>query len=213
MFKSKYKIYHANLSFLDLMLNLILGFVFLFIISFVLIIVEKKEGIKTQAEFIITLSWDKDNIDDVDLWVKDPAGSIIYFDKKELGMTHLDRDDLGSDKDQMKDSDGNMIFYKFNQEISTIRAIIPGTWTVNVHMYNKNTKEPCNAEVKIEKINPLITIVAFDRFVMTIKGEERTIANFTVDSSGAVTDINRIPREIVKEELMQRQIRQQGGRE
>ena len=53
------------------------------------------------AEFIITMSWPKDSKDDIDLYVMDPAGNIVYFRDKDNGLMHLDRDDLGDKNDQI----------------------------------------------------------------------------------------------------------------
>ena len=61
--------YNSNLAFVDLLFNLILGFVFLFIISFILINdPEKKESIEQKAEYMIILSWDDDLNNDIDLF-------------------------------------------------------------------------------------------------------------------------------------------------
>ena len=63
------KSYNSNLAFIDLLFNLILGFVFLFIVSFILINEPtKKEGIEQKAEFMIIMNWDSDHNKDIDLF-------------------------------------------------------------------------------------------------------------------------------------------------
>ena len=59
--------YHSNVSFLDLLFNLVVGFVMLFIIAFLLIrpIAENKQ-IEQKAEYIISVTWPKEFADDVD---------------------------------------------------------------------------------------------------------------------------------------------------
>ena len=69
--------YNSNLAFIDLLFNLILGFVFLFIISFILINDPvKKEGVEQKAEFMIILSWDAQANKDIDLWIEGPLGNV-----------------------------------------------------------------------------------------------------------------------------------------
>ena len=57
--------YHSNVSFLDLLFNLVVGFVMLFIIAFLLIrpIAENKQ-IEQKAEYIISVTWPKEFADD-----------------------------------------------------------------------------------------------------------------------------------------------------
>ena len=83
--------YHSNVSFLDLLFNLVVGFVMLFIIAFLLIrpIAENKQ-IEQKAEYIISVTWPKEFHDDVDTWLQDPAEQILSFRQKEIGLMHLD---------------------------------------------------------------------------------------------------------------------------
>ena len=60
--------YSSNLAFIDLLFNLILGFVFLFVVSFLLINdPTKKDNVEAKAEYMIIMSWDADKDVDIDL--------------------------------------------------------------------------------------------------------------------------------------------------
>ena len=79
--------YNSNLAFVDLLFNLILGFVFLFIISFILINdPEKKESIEQKAEYMIILSWDDDLNNDIDLWVQGPSVTVGFRNTQQGNM-------------------------------------------------------------------------------------------------------------------------------
>lgn len=175
-------------SFLDLLFNLVLAFVFLFIVSFWLVEVDKKKAnITTKAEFVITVTWDLDNPDDVDSWMRDPMGNLIWFREKEHGLVHLDRDDLGAQNDTYTLPDGTTIRYPYNQEITTIRGFVPGNWVFNVHMYNKKQFEgPAHVEVKMEKINPKVKTVFIRHITLIAKGDEVTVARFEMASDGEI---------------------------
>ena len=118
--------YHTNLPFLDLLFNVLIGFVFLFIVSFLLINpIAKRADIEVKAEFLITVFWPDNLEDDVDIYVEDPAGNLVWFKSREPGLMHLDRDDLGKRNDEVVTAAGTILFPE-NREIVTLRGIVPG---------------------------------------------------------------------------------------
>ena len=57
---------------------------------------EAKSGIiDPKAEYIITVTWEDNSPDDIDTWVEDPEGNVIWFRSPEVDLLHLDRDDRG----------------------------------------------------------------------------------------------------------------------
>jgi len=103
--------YKTSIAFIDLLFNITIGLTMLFIIAFLLINpVAKKGNVIVNAEFIITLSWPNDSQDDIDLYLKDPAGNIVYFKQKDIGLTNLDRDDLGTSNDTIETATGKKSF-------------------------------------------------------------------------------------------------------
>ncbi len=70
--------YSTNLAFSDVNMNLMLGFVVLFILAFLMINPIADEGkIDPDGLVMITLRWPDDSIKDIDLWVKGPDGTIV----------------------------------------------------------------------------------------------------------------------------------------
>ena len=185
--------------FVDLLFNLLLGFAFLFIISFLMIQpILKKAEVHTQAEYIITVTWPLNNKDDVDTWLEDPLGNVVYFKNKEAGLSHLDRDDLGDMNDVIVLADGTMVKYPYNQEILTIRGFVGGEWTLNLHMYSKREKTPTTARVTVDKLNPALkTIIAKD-IILGERGEEVTVARFEMGSSGDILSVNDMPKGLIQ---------------
>jgi len=186
--------YNSTTGFLDLLFNGWLIYVMMFMISFILIVPERNEAnIKTKAEFVLTLTWDDGSKDDVDIWVEDPMGNLVYYKDKEKGITHLDRDDLGLTNDKTVGPDGEIITYKHNQEIVTIRGFMAGEWVINIHMYNKRDPTPTNVEVKIIKLNPTAETVFVKKLVMEIYWEEITIARLRMSRTGKILSISETP--------------------
>ena len=190
--------YHTNLPFLDLLFNILIGFVFLFIVSFLLINpIAKRADIEVKAEFLITVFWPDNLEDDVDIYVEDPIGNLVWFKSREPGLMHLDRDDLGKKNDEIVTAAGTILFPE-NREIVTLRGIVPGEYVVNVHCYFKAGPEPVPVTIQIDKINPY-SVVLRETVDLTSKGEEITVTRFSVNSNGKVTNVNKLPKKLVEE--------------
>jgi hypothetical protein len=191
----------------DMLFNMLIAFVFCFIIAFLAINPKaKKSGdIPAKAEFIITLSWPDNDPNDLDLWTQGPSGEVVWFRNREAGLMHLDRDDRGSSNNTIM-VNGKKIVNPLRQEVTTIRSIIPGEYVANVHYYE--TKEldvndpkagkPVEATVTVIKVNPKAEVVFYGQATLDGRGKEATLVRFTIDPSGAVTNINTIPKSLAK---------------
>ena len=189
--------YHSNLPFVDLLFNVLIGFVFLFIVSFLLINpIAKRADIEVKAEFLITVTWPDNLEDDVDTYVEDPAGNLVWFRSREPGLMHLDRDDLGKRNDEVVTAAGTILFPE-NREIVTLRGIVPGEYVVNIHMYFKVGQEPVPVTIQIDKINPY-SVVLRETIELKNKGDEVTVARFSVKSNGDVINVNKLPKKLVE---------------
>jgi hypothetical protein len=193
--------YGSPTAFFDLIFNILCCFVVLFSISFLLMSrkIDEDRKIRASAEFMITSTWPEDSDDDVDTYVEDPMGNIVFFNRREEGLMHLDRDDLGKRSDTIRTADGKVYTVKENKEIVTIRGIIPGEYVVNVHMYfDRNTAVPTPVTVKLEKLNPQVTLVTVGKVVLEKTADEKTVFRFVIDESGAVTDTSTLFKELAR---------------
>ena len=193
------RIYYNNTSFLDLLFNTLVGFVFLFIVAFLLINPSlKKADIKTKAEFVITVTWNDNSRDDVDTWLQDPIGNVLHFRQKDVGLAHLDRDDLGKVNDIITLDDGRRIEYPHNQELTTIRGFLTGEWVLNVHMYSKRDPNPTLVEVRIDKLNPKVETLFYKKIVMKSRWEEVTVARFVMTEQGDIITWDDLPKRLLQ---------------
>ena len=192
------KSYNDNKAFLDLLLNCLVGFVFLFMIAFMQIAPDTKDVDKPKAEYLVTLTWERSDSSDIDIWVQDPAGNVISFKDKIGGLTHLDRDDLGKAGDAYKLPDGRIIMYDYNQEIITIRGFIPGEWIINLHVYNKKNTWGTKAVVRIDKLNPNVVTVFNETTILKTHWEEVTVLRFTMTINGEMLGLNKLPISLIE---------------
>ena len=190
--------FNSNLAFVDLLFNLILGFVFLFIISFILINdPEKKESIEQKAEYMIILSWDDDLNNDIDLWVQGPSGTV-GFRNPQQGNMFLDKDDLGHRNDVIVNGGVEKIIY-INREVTSIRGFQKGEYIVNAFYYHNGDKANVLNKVSVElvKVNPFKVIYQGTKDFVE-EGQEETFVRFTMDEDGDYRDVNYLPKNIVK---------------
>ena len=182
--------------FTDLLFNILLGFTFLFFITILFINpISKLGNVNLKAEYIITVDWQDNLPDDVDIWVQDPNGEIVSYLKKDAGWLHLDRDDQGIINDVVVINNKEVI-YPINREVVTLRGIIPGEYIVNLYLYEHKSKEPVEAKIIIEKVNPSLKLVYFNNTVLETKDTELTIARFNLDAKGDFT-IGSLQKEIL----------------
>lgn len=183
--------------FTDLLFNALLGFTYLFLIAIMFMNPVAKKGIiDPKAEYIITVAWPDKVPDDIDTWVEDPNGNVVWFRNREAGLIHLDRDDRGNANDTIT-VNGEEIQNPLNQEVVTIRGVVPGEYVVNLHYYASETGQPVHATVKVAKVNPALEIVYYGETILNAKGDEKTAVRFTIDKSGQVGHISHIPKSLV----------------
>jgi hypothetical protein len=142
-----------------------------------------------KAEFVAILEWPESSQSDVDLWVRNPYGTVVNFQHKDAGLISLDRDDLGVGNDSITGPDGQPIAATTRREEASIRAIMPGRHVVNVMLYALRDNPPIRAKVQIIKLNPYRVIVEREIDLST-KGEERTVATFDVAADGSVANVD-----------------------
>ena len=180
--------------FIDLLFNALLGFTFLFLVSVMFMNPQARKGkVDLKAEYIISVTWPDQLADDIDLWVQDPIGETVSYLRKDAGWLHLDRDDRGEINDTIL-VDGEELIYPINQEVVTIRGIIPGEYTVNLYYYTAAQSLPVEALVKVEKVNPTLKTVFVDKVVMEEQDDEHTVVRFSLDRLGNVSGINRLQK-------------------
>jgi|2_EtaG_2_1085320.scaffolds.fasta_scaffold55022_2 hypothetical protein len=203
------KNFESPTAFLDLLFNVMFLFVMLFLVSFLLINPVKKDNtMEAKAEFIITIEWPNKSPDDVDTYVKDPLGNIVFYQAREVGLLHLDRDDLGQRNDTIQMPDGTVVKVEQNREVVSIRGIVPGEYVVNAHMYSMQNGtfdqetgvygpgNPVEVTIKLDKINPVFRTVTQKTVVLRRTKDEKTAFRFTVGRDGEIIDINDLEQKI-----------------
>ena len=197
--------------FTDLLFNTLLGFTLLFFISIIFMNpIAKLGNINYKAEYIITVIWPENQPDDIDLWVQDPYQETVSYLRKEAGWLNLDRDDRGDLNDTVM-INGEKVVHPINQEVVTIRGIISGEYIVNLHYYESQSNMPVKANVKIEKVNPVLRLVFIDQVLLERVDDEKTVLRFELDGEGEIVGMNRIGKILTPYRLDPEQLLQNSG--
>jgi len=185
--------------FYDMLFNMLIAFVFCFIVALLAMNPKalKAGDIPSKAEYIINVGWPDRNPNDIDTWVQDPGGNLVWFRAREAGLMYLDRDDRGDANDAIL-INGQRIVSPFRQEVVTVRGIVPGEFTVNVQYYQSRDGLPVEVNVSVVKVNPRAEVVFYGQLTLARQGDEATAARFTVLPDGKVVNVNTLPKSLVQ---------------
>ena len=185
--------------FYDMLFNMLIAFVFCFIVALLAMHPKalKAGDVPAKAEFIVNVSWPDGNPNDIDTWVEDPAGNLVWFRAREAGLMHLDRDDRGLTNDSIV-VDGKQIVNPLNQEVVTLRGIEPGEFTVNAQYYESKNGLPVEVTVSVIKVNPRAEVVYYGQARLARQGDEATLLRFTLQADGSVGRIHTLAKSLVR---------------
>jgi hypothetical protein len=170
---------------------------FLFFIALLAIAPQANEGkVDSKAEFNITMDWPDNHPDDLDLFVQDAAGNIVWYRHREAGFMVLERDDRGGANDFIL-VNGKKIASPIREEIVTVRGIVPGEYTVNISHFQAITGQPVPATVKVQKLNPTTQVIFDNVITVDHTGDEKTAVRFVLDQAGNVVDVNSRPKSLI----------------
>ena len=193
--------------FYDMLFNMLIAFVFCFIVALLAMNPTKSKAgdVPAKAEYIITLSWPDLDPNDIDTWVRNPAGEVVWFRNREAGLMHLDRDDRGESNSSIV-VNGRRVVSPFRQEVVTIRGIVPGEYVVNAHYYESkdvDTRNPKSGQavdvtLSVVKVNPRAEVVFNGQHRLAKRGDEATLVRFSVSADGSVGSLNTLPAKLVE---------------
>lgn len=187
--------YSSWAAFTDLLFNLLIGFVYLFVLAFILINpITKKSDAPVKAEYMIILEWDETVNDDIDLWVRGPDGTIVSFFKSSFNYLNLEKDDLGHINDRYTENGVTRII-PINREVVMVRGRMVGEYKVVGHVYRRHIEDgqplpgPSFMTVTIAQLNPYREHFV-KQYTYHTKGQLITLINFTINSDLSFSNPN-----------------------
>lgn len=158
----------------------------------------QNENVKTPGIYAIIMTWDQKSEHDIDLYVRDPDGYIVYFKSREVSLMHLERDDLGYGNDTITTKDGNTVTVLENEERVILRGILTGEYIVNTHAYRKDDLQPLGVMIRLVRLEGTDESIVEKTVTLVKQGDEKTAFRFALNASGDVVDINTLSFSFVK---------------
>jgi hypothetical protein len=146
--------------------------------------------VKTYGAYAVVITWPKGK-NDVDLYVRDPAGAIAYFLNPQTDQMQLEHDDLGT---------GNTGYAHANenQERVVLRSATHGQWVANVNLFMRDPgSAPIPVSVALWDLRTEDRVVHRETRKLARKDEERTAFRFTIDHVGNLAGTSHLPASLV----------------
>jgi hypothetical protein len=126
----------------------------------------------TPGNILFQLSWDREKLADVDLWVRAPDDIAVGYSHPAGRHCNLLRDDTGRPTDPESR----------NLELTVCRGMPDGEWIANAALYaDRDGKLPLTATVTATMAaKGGITEIAKRSVTLEHEGEERTVFRFTL---------------------------------
>ena len=184
----------SDIVFRDLILLMLTGFVTVAVLMLAHVKPKAQAAVTKDSEppgnVMVEANWPPDQDADVDLWVQAPGDVPVGYSNKGGAVFNLLRDDLG----QQLDLSG------LNYESSYARGIVPGEYTVNVHLYRNRAGValvPVTVVVstKARSADPSRQVL-MTKLELDHEGQERTVFRFKLDENGQVVagSVNSLQR-------------------
>lgn len=158
------------------------------VVLFVMIadVTPKPDGVRPKIEAMIVINWPTEAHVDVDTWMRNAEGGIVYYGHKEAGVMFLDRDDLGDR------------CLTVCEEITSLRGLTSGDYVLNLNVFaaaglsspgpgqSVPLRAPLTVHVKIMQMNPTV-VTRYERdVVLRFVKEEKPVVRFRI--AAAVLD-------------------------
>jgi hypothetical protein len=181
------------LSYIDLLMNLSISFAAIFMLSVMLINrpVKAQHAVDERARILIVMTWDQQSADDLDLWVKTPGGEKVGYTHPNGLIANLQRDDMGPINDYIELPDGRRQYRRFNQEITSIRSMADGHYTVNVEFFRRHpdpesgrrSQGPVKCTVELIQVDPSYKQLEQRAVTLAEAGDEETAFSFDITNA------------------------------
>jgi hypothetical protein len=158
-----------------------------------------KPNIETLGKYIVEVTWTAKQDHDVDTYVEDPAGNVVYFAAMRDGLMHLEQDDLGQTADSLEIG-GRKVSVDENRERVVLRGTLEGEYVVNAHMYRKDAfnSSPTPVTVVLYRLRGVDRVLKVKKLTLLGDGDEKTAFRFTIDQGGDVTSFSDLPKNLVR---------------
>lgn len=172
-------------------LELALALLFVFMVIALTIIDQRPPSVTTYGQYAVTVTWPA-RPDDIDTYLRDPSGTIVWYGASQVDAMQLEHDDLGT-------SSSGYGHGAVNSERVVIRQSSPGEYVVNVHYYNARDRGPVPVTVELWDLRGNDKRLLTRNVTMSLPGDERTAFRFRLNQHGEYVASNTLPVSLLQQ--------------
>jgi hypothetical protein len=158
------------------------------------------DGVHVEAQYLVSIEWDRMLDDDVDLWGSGPPdlSKPCFYDSVEAGALSLDRDSRGYMDDRIN-VDGQTVYLP-HKEVMTLRGVIPGRYAYGIHLYKARSSDDGRkrdpralgiaVHVEVVKLNPKVTVIFRKDFTLDYEGDAANVWAMDVLPDGNFAEVD-----------------------
>lgn len=196
---------HFPLSLIDMLFNISVTFVALFMLAIISMNPPGKaspHNSDQKAKLLIVMDWGNYSSNDIDLWLKTPEPAKIGYNAPNGRIANLERDDMGIGNSCIQEN-GKWNCVPLNTETINIRQELNGHYVVDAEFYWRNADPlhgdglqlgPENVTVQLIQIDPVYKELVQVSFVLKEPRDEHTAFSFDI-MNGMVTNIDTVTQD------------------
>lgn len=143
-------------------------------------------SVTTYAQYAVTMT--ARTADDIDLYVRDPAGNVAWYAGLQSGPLSLLHDTIPGVTDPVSVGE---------KELAVVRESQAGEYVANVQFYSGS--DPVTVTVSVWDLRGMNKRVVYSRSVrLTYEGQQATAFRWTLNSRGDYTGHNLLPANLLR---------------
>ena len=146
--------------------------------------------VRTYGSYAVTMTWPA-GPNDVDLYARDPKGSLCYFQAPQVDQMQLEHDDQGV-------AGTGYGAHQGNEERIIFRAPAAGQYVVDARMYDRRVgTTPIPVSIELWDLRGNDRVLKARTVYLARTGDLKTPFRFTLDAAGAVTGYSLLPANLL----------------
>jgi uncharacterized protein YfaP (DUF2135 family) len=144
-----------------------------------------RPSVTTYGQFAVTMT--SRTGDDLDLWVRDPHGDIVWWGHPQAGALSLEHDMIPGVTDPVRDG---------VHELTVIREAAAGEYVANVNVYRGNARAAVTVEVW-DLRGWSRKVILRRSFTVRGQGQQKTAFRWRLNAAGHYVSHNELPADLV----------------
>jgi hypothetical protein len=149
-------------------------------------------AVTTFGQYAVTVTWPGNRPDDVDTYLRDPQGGIVWYASPQVDALQLEHDDIAVNGSGYGPG-------RPNEERVVIRDSAAGEYVTNVQMYQRRDTGPVPVTVQLWDLRGNDRMLLTRTVALGGNGDEKTAFRFVLDARGRFTGSSTLPVSLIQQ--------------